>query len=383
MNFDYQMYFSSPEAIKIRDYFINLDLVDINNNNNKCPPKINNVNIEALSQKISVLTENSKEYKNIVSMLGTDEALKVIVSLLFRGFGWERDIYDTFNISSRLYVQKTLATLFKTNLLVKEKGIKLNQYYFEILFRIKDNQLRKALHQADIYFINQNFIKFCSLLTELFEYKFQTSDSFRFSVAGIIQDTKYFRQYYDMIMDEEHSLFEREHKTDDGLIYYTDTIKAKEFQKSITKARNELNIERLEKKSNTNLLSQQEKTQLVQLKEQNTALIQFKEERKVKKLKSYIEYNGKKISLKEYQNIQDKILKNDIEIENSKIIFEKEECLKPVKTIQGQFITGYKLTPESARQSEEEYVNLLKQTEEGRTEDQKAEAFLDSLGVGL
>lgn len=319
--YPHQLYFFTEEATKVREYFQSLNKVDINDNNNDVQEKQRKYNYEELAQKICVLSGHSQHYKSILSMIKTKEALKVIVALLFKGFGWKNEIYEDFNIASNVYVQNTLSTLHNLDLLYKEKGVKINQIYFEALEKMKGNNLRVSLHQAELYFINEDFIKFCSLLTDLFESKAKRSKSFRFSIGTVVNDSKNFLEKLDEIMDEELNLNERKKISPDGIVYYTETIKSKQFKKDMKKAIAELKLERLEAKEKQNLLTDQEKGQLALVRQSNNALVLYQGEeeedwlKKFKKTKkATITYNGEEVD--EAQLMQ-KIAEKDKIIENT------------------------------------------------------------------
>lgn len=313
---DYQLYFFTEQAIDIRAYFSGLLF---NNNNNNVHFNQNLFNFDELAQKIAVLTGKSECYKYINTMLRNDEALKVIMALLFKGFSWRNELYEHFNISSNLYVQNTLLTLQKLKLVVKEKGIKLNPIYFETIQKTKYGDIRKSLHQADIYFITQDFIKFCSLLKDLFEYKVKESEPFKFSLKGIIDDSSIFNKYYQDIMNEELTLLSRHHKTEDGLVYETDTIRSINFKKELKLAIAELKVEQLEHKQQAGLLTDQQNKQLALYKETQNPLALIPDEDVIthKKGKSTITYNGK---VYEDDSFLDEIKKQDKIIEESPTI---------------------------------------------------------------
>lgn len=327
--YSHQLYFFGEDSNSIRQYFQDLIKVAINNNINTNGHLEEYVyNYAELAQKIAVLTKNSKHYNNILSMLQTDEALKVIVALLFKGFGWRNEIYETFNISSKLYVETTLGTLQKISLLNKEKGIKLNHLFYEALTKIKNVNLGGSLSQADLYFINGDFIKFCSLVKDLFEFKARTSESFKFSLKSIIEDSQHFNDELDRIIDEESNQTSRKHFAN-GVYYETETIKSRQMKKDLKKAIAELKVEQLEAKEQQNLLSSSEAGQLAIYRESNNALAlipknelssdiqKFKKTRKPTSL-----YNDQECNA---EQIFDELKKQDQEIEKAETIIGKPE----------------------------------------------------------
>lgn len=365
--YSHQLYFFREESNKIRQYFEDLNLVTISNNNNTNGNLDEYVyNYAELAQKIAVLTKNSQHYNNIISMLKTDEALKVIVALLFKGFGWTNEIYESFNISSRLYVENTLGTLQKINLLNKEKGIKLNPIFYEALEKIKTTNLRNKLSQANLFFINEDFIKFCSLVKDLFEFKVRTSESFKFSLRSIIEDSKHFVERLDIIIEEEMSLNSRKHFSG-GIHYETETIKAKQMKKDLKKAVAEIKLERLEAKEQQNLLSNQEAGQLALVRESNNALALIPKNelssdienfRKTRKATAF--YNGQKCNVDEILAAQ---AKRDKEIEEAEIIIGVPEmACEPSIYDRGMFLSAEarkEFMQDSKPKSEDEKVDDL------------------------
>lgn len=235
-NFKDQFYFLSDEAVKIREYLSSLKEPDINNNNNINVQLNNSIyNYPELAQKVAVLTGKSQHYKNICVMLQTDEALKVILALLYKGFGWRNEIYETFNISSNLYVQNTLHTLHSLDLLTKSGGTELNDIFYDALLKIKNFNIGGGMQKAEIYYINEQFLKFCSLLKDLFEHKAKTSYSFINSLDKIIRDARWFNRELNKILDIELSL-NRRGRVSNGVYYETETIKRKKFNLEIQKA---------------------------------------------------------------------------------------------------------------------------------------------------
>lgn len=318
--YKHQLYFFSNDAENIRSYFSGLLFI---NNNNYSPLNSTMFNYDELAQKIAVLTKKSQNYNLIVKMLKTDDALKIIIALLFKGFSWRNELYEHFNISSNLYVQNTLLTLQNLNLLIKEKGIKLNPYYFEAVENTKDTQIRKSLHQADIYYITDGFVQFCSLLKELFEFKVNDNESFRFSLRQIIDDCKKFKAEYDFVMEEELGLMERKRRSPEGIVYHTKTIKGRMHEKELKKALAEMKFEQLENKEQQNLLTQEESGKLALIRASNNAMVLYQEEEnenllmKVKKLgKPITTYGGKEINFDPLEEIK----KQDKEIENAPTI---------------------------------------------------------------
>jgi len=373
--YSHQLYFFGEESKSIIDYFYNLIEVDINNNNNTNGHLEEYVyNYAELAQKIAVLTKNSKHYNNILSMLQTDEALKVIVALLFKGFGWRNEIYETFNISSKLYVETTLGTLQKISLLNKEKGIKLNHIFYEALTKIKNVSLGGALSQADLFFINEDFIKFCSLVKDLFEFKARTSESFKFSLKSIIEDSQHFVQQLDFIIDEELNQTSRKHFAR-GVHYETETIKAKQMKKDLKKAVAEIKLERLEAKEQQNLLSNQEAGQLALVRESNNALALIPKNelssdienfRKTRKATAF--YNGQECNVDEILAAQ---AKRDKEIENTETIIGKPE----MATEKSIFDNGVYLS-KAAREEWEE-------SSKPKSAEQEVDDLFASMGVNL
>ena len=317
--YSHQLYFFSDEAKEIRDYFGGLlyNTTTINDHQTK-----NLYNFDELSQKVAVLTQKSDCYKIINSMLKTENALKIVIALLFKGFSWTNELTNHFNISRKLYVTTTLHSLQKLNLIIKEKGIRLNPYYFEAIEKSNSVQIRKALHQTDMYYITDDFLKFCSLLKELFEYKVQESEAFRFSLRDIVEDAKKFQFFYDRIMDEETTLNEREHIADDGTLYVTETLRSKNIKKSLKIALNELKQEQLEAKEQQNLLSDHERGQLALIRESGTSLAVIEKDEQIekyKKLKKPLHtYNGEEI--RNPEKILEKQKKEDEQIEKAQTI---------------------------------------------------------------
>lgn len=331
--YPHQLYFFTEKAKEVRNYFENLLKVDINDNNKNVHEKQVKYNYEELAQKICVLTGHSQHYKNIHSMLKTKEALKVIVALMFKGFGWRNEIYEDFNIASNVYVQNTLATLHNLDLLYKEKGIKINHIFFETLEKMKGNNLRLSLHQAEIYFINDDFINFCSLLIDLFEFKSKRSKSFNFSISTVVKDSKNFMEKLDEIMTEELTKDERIRLSPSGVIYSTETIKSKQFKKELKQAVAELRVEKLEYKEKQNQLTEQEKGQLALVRQSNNALVLYQDQEKEEDWLSKFKktkrpttmYNGQEVNEK---HILEDLKKYDLEIEESQTIIGIPELTK-------------------------------------------------------
>ena len=215
-------------------------------------------------------------------------------------------------------------------MLVKEKGIKLNPYYFEAVENTKDTQIRKSLHQANIFFITEDFIKFCSLLKELFEFKIADNESFRFSLKQIIDDCKKFKFEYDNIMDEELNLMERKRRTDEGIIYNTKTIKAKVFEKELKKALYEVKLNALEHKEKQNLLTVKESGDLALLRDENKAL-QLYDEKNVESLLKKVKKKGKPITIYNCKEVDfdplEKIRQQDLEIEKAPTIIGNQKLV--------------------------------------------------------
>jgi len=324
--YSHQLYFFTDESKEVRNYFSGLlcNTTTINDHQIK-----NLYNYDELAQKIAVLTQRSDCYKIINSMLKTEESLKIIVALLFKGFSWTNELLNSFNISRKLYIVNTMHSLQKLNLLVKEKGERLNPYYYEALETSKSMQIRKALHQADMYYITKDFVKFCSLLKGLFEYKIAGSESFRFSLKDIIADAKKFQIFYDRIMDEELNLMERQKRTDDGILYFTNTIKSRNMKKELKQALAELKVERLEAKEAQQLLTQGEKNQLAIVRSENNALVIIGEDPEDQMLAAFrknkrptMTYNGQEIT---GLDVLDELAQRDKEIEEAETINGKPE----------------------------------------------------------
>lgn len=368
----HQLYFFSKEAEDIRLYFGGL----LYNTNTTNDHQIKNLyNFDELSQKVAVLTNHSDCYKIINSMLKTENSLKIIIALLFKGFSWTNEMINHFNISRKLYVVNTLHSLQKLNLIVKEKGERLNPYYFDALEMSKSLQVRKALHQTDMYYLTSDFIKFCSLLKDLFEYKIRESESFRFSLKEIVSDAKKFQYFYELVMDEELNQSEREHKTEDGIIYYTDTIKAKKLNREIKEAVAELKLETLKFKEKNHQLTNQERQQLSLVQSAKSALVLLDNENDLSKnikamRRGRAFYQGKEINLAKFEEEQrlydEKLDKSPAIIGNKEL--EKET---PV-TLSGIKIKGYYLSSEEIKKHLE--------SQSVRSEDDKALDFLNSLG---
>lgn len=371
--YKHQLYFFTDEAENIREYFSGLLFI---NNNNYSPLNSSMFNYDELAQKISVLTKKSQHYNLILKMLKTDDALKIVIAFLFKGFSWRNELYDHFNISSNLYVQNTLLTLQNLNLLVKEKGIKLNPYYFEAVENTKDSQIRKSLHQADIHYITEDYVKFCSLLKELFEFKVNDNESFRFSLRQIIDDCKKFKGAYDYVMEEELGLMERKRKTIDGITYHTKTIKARMHEKELKKALAEVKLEQLEAKERQNLLTEQESGKLALIRESNNALVLYQEEsnedilKKIKKLgKPITTYNGKEVN-EDPLELQRKL---DEEIEKAETIIGKPE----MQNEKSQFDNGLYLSASAIKEWEEEE----KRNNKPKTAEEEVDEIFGNLGI--
>lgn len=370
--YKHQLYFFSNDAENIRLYFSGLLL---NNNNNNSPLNSTMFNYDELAQKIAVLTNKSQKYNLIVKMLKTDDALKIIIALLFKGFSWRNELYDHFNISSNLYVQNTLLTLQNLNLLIKEKGIKLNPYYFEAVENTKSNQIRKSLHQADLLYITKDFVKFCSLLKDLFEFKVNENESFRFSLQQIVDDCKAFKDNYDFVMEEELSLMERTRKYD-GVVYHTETIKSKMRKKEIKQAIAELKLEQLEAKEQQNILTHKESGKLALIRSSNNALVLVEENenkdliKKVRKLgKPITTYNGKEINYDPLEEIR----KQDKEIEKAETIIGKPEMQNEISIYdEGMFLS---------RAAIKEWEENEPKVNKSKTAEDEVDDFFGSLGV--
>ena len=358
--YSHQLYSLHENSNEIRAYFNNLIKVSINNNNNNNGHQNEKIyNYEELAQKIAVLTNNSNNYNNIVSMLKTDEALKVIVALLFKGFGWHNEIYETFNISSKLYVERTLRTLQSLKLLIKEKGVKLNPIFYEALLKTKSHHIRKSLHQSELLFINEEYIEFCSLVKDLFEFKARTSSTFRFSLKTIIEDSEHFIKQLNWIIEDELEVNLRTHKTEDGIIYETETIKSKNFQKNLNAAMAEVKVEQLEAKEQNNLLSSSEKSKLALVRKTSNPLTILNSNSNIdnnkKDKKSIILYNGKQINSKNFNEIQNEFK----EFDKVKTIIGNLELATEKSIFDGGVFLSNKALQEFQPKSEEQKVEDL------------------------
>lgn len=358
--YEYQLFYFSEKAIKIRNYF---GVLFINNNNNKCTPNEDNYNFAELSQKISVLTKKSRHYNLINKMIANEEALKVIVALLYKGFGWTNEIYETFNISKKGYVQKTLHTLQTLNLIVKENGLKINPYYHEALEFSKDKNLSKSLHQSEIYYITNEFVEFCELLSDLITFKVNTSTPFKFSLKNIVEDAKIFEDIYMNILNQEKSQFLRTKKTNEGVEYQQETIKARELRKALLEFKQEL----LKSKNSLGLLTDYQKQELVVLSNQSSQLAIIDDQ-----VKSF--RKNKKAIISYTPQLKDDEYMNDEEMEKSELVVgDPTLANETAKTLNGQEIHGYYLSKKGL----EEYHKNSRQEDEF----QKGLDFLDSLEV--
>lgn len=320
--FNTQFYFFSEECIQIKNYFNQLyDKVVINNNNNNNDHfNEESFNYNKLAQQISVITNNSKHYKSIKAMIETDEALRVIVVLLFKGFSWTNEVLNDFNIDSKLYVVNTISTLKKLDLLTTSEGISLHPILFDAIKNSKSGEFRKSLHQAKIYFINPMFVKFCETLVELFEFKSKTTMGFSHSLMQTMKHSEIFSIQLREILEEELTQTTRRNIADNGMIYETDTILSQKINNNIKQALAEFKVEMLEQKQSQGLLTEQQNNQLTLYKETNNALAVFEEsepKKITKKGKPTITYNGK--TYKD-DSFLDAIKKQDKIIEKSKTI---------------------------------------------------------------
>ena len=351
----HQLYFFSKEAEEVRGFFQELNLVGINNNNNNNTHFIQNYfNYDELAQKICVLTKKSDKYNLVNSMLKTDDALKIIMALLFKGFSWRNELFNHFNVSHTMYIKKTLGTLQSLKLVVKEKGDSLNQYYFEAITKSTSYQTRKAIHQADMYYITKEFVEFCSLLKDLFKFKVEESTTFQFTLKAVINDAKKFEIFYNRIMEEEHTNYLRTKKDETGVIYQTETLKSKDSNKKILNGLSQFKKEILLEKKEKNLLSNSEKKQL-QLFEKKGSLAVLSEENPtlsniILNRNTTTTYNGENANFDEIMKKQ-----ADLDKEYEKIPLEigTPNFDKLVqKNIHGETISEYKLSKEGIKEYE-------------------------------
>lgn len=377
--YSHQLYFFTKEAQNVRDYFSGLLYNTTTTNGHQIK---NQYNYDELSTKIAFLTKKSDCYKLINSMVKTDDALKVILALLFKGFSWKNELFNHFNISRKLYVENTLHALQKLNLLVKEKGERLNVYYYEALETSNSLQIKKALHQADMYYITKDFVKFCSLLKELFEFKVARSEPFRFSLREVVSDAKKFQVFYDRIMEEETTLNERKHIADDGTLYVTETLKSKNIKKSVKIALNELKqekleakVKQLETKEAQQLLSNDEHKQLAVIRQAGSSLIIVGEDPQDKALEQFKKnkrattlYNGREVTGVDVLNEFDK---KDKEIEKAPTIIGKPEMASQTSI----FDNGMYLSAEARKEFLEDF--------KPKTAEEEVDDLFVSMGVGL
>jgi len=311
-----QFFFLSKEIDLVKTYFSGL----YNNNNINDHFNTNNYDFKKLAQQISVLTNNSQHYDSIMSMLKTDEALKVIIIFLFKGFSWNNEIYNEFDISSKLYIVNTIATLNKLDLLISEKGISLHPILYDSIKKTKGIDVRKSLHQAKIYFINPMFIKFCELLTPLFEFKIKNSINTKHSLYQTMINTKMFTKKLESVIYEESNQLTRHHQDDSGLIYETKTLKAIESKSIIKKALSEVKVEFLENKREEGLLTNKQ-SKLLQLVNTSKNSLCILEDPKInnRDKKNNIIYKNKIISKSEYDRlIQEQDEKDNIIAKSNK-----------------------------------------------------------------
>lgn len=364
--YHHQLHYFTNEAQEIRAYIKELNKVGIINNNNNTHFLKNIVDYDSLAQKICVFTEKSQHYEVVKKMLKTDQAISIILILLFKGFSWRNELFNHFNISHTLYVNNTLLTLSKLNLIDKEKGDEINRFFYEAINKSTSYQTTKALHQANLYYINKKFIKFCSMLKPLFEHIFKNTDSCKSSVSKVIRHCSLFERVYEGIINEEISADIRRYRTDDGVIYQIDTLRTTHNSKAIKNALTNAKIEILQKKEKQNLLTSEEKSMLADIKK--NSLVKFDEKYKnsiVSNRKMTIFYNGEEI------DFADKILeehaKKQKEIEEAPLQIGKIELINE-KTI---FDGGLYLSPTERMK----WVQI----EKPRTAEQEAEEFFAGL----
>jgi len=357
--YEKQLFIFSDEVKKAKSYF---SVLLFNNNNNNVHQIKDSFDYEELVHKICILTKQNKHYKLIKQLVKTDEALKVIVALLFKGFSWTREIYQEFNISSNLYVQNTLLTLQRLDLINKESGQKLHPILFDSMRKAKNGQIRKQLHQAEIFFITPEFIEFCTLLKPLFEARVNNSRSFRYSLENVIDSSKIFEKQYKEIIDQEETQFTRKEITDEGIEYETETLKAKEIKKAVA----EFRVELLEKKEAQKQLSEKEKGELAVIKENPLALIEKDNILTLDKAQI-------KRDLAEAERILTNQERIDQDIEQAPLTIG-EVNLRGKKLDSQYWGTSFKLSPQSAK----EYEELARQQEQEDNEDEGMK-FLNSL----
>jgi len=358
IKYSHQLFFLSKEVDKIKQYFIKLNKVVINNNNNNNDHfNQDGYNYDKLAQQISVLTNNSKHYNSIRCMINTDNALMIIIALLFKGFSWTNEILNDFSIDYKMYVVNTIATLKKLDLLISDDGVSLHPILFDAIKQSKNSHFRKSLHQAKIYFITPLFIRFCETLTDLFEYKLKNSSNFRHSLSQIIKHSDIFNNKMNKILYDEETLSYRNHQSEEGVPYITPTLRTKYFQKLLLEVNNNKNKDIVLTNTNKSII----------LSKDQIDIINFK-----KTYRPTTEYNSKKLTEEEYNNIILKRMEYDNEINECDIIKGDSKITNQIpRDINGKEIKSMFLSKKEA----------AKWIEPIKTENEKVLDFLSSLEV--
>jgi len=350
-----QLYFLSDEVKCIKSHFS----VHYNNNNNE--HFIEDLyNYDKLAQQICVITKKSQHYKNVKIMLETDEALKVIIALLFKGFSWNNELLKDFNVDQNNYVQNTLRTLRKIDVLVSVDGKNVHHILFDAIKKSKSGDFRKALHQANLYFINPLFVKFCECLKDLFEHKLQTSMNFKHTLRQTIEHSQYFVNELERIMNIEQTQLSRYEKSEDGVVYEVDTIKSINFQKDLKEAIAEHKLNLLQKRRDDGTLTHHQSRELDLVTTQNSSLALIPEDdismyKRTKKVCTTI--NGKLMNEIEIKDFIEKQKLNDISISRSKTIIGDQKLASQTiseiwqQPVSGLYISKKALMEEGLRES--------------------------------
>jgi hypothetical protein len=380
----HNQYIFSNEGKELRDRLGSLLSIYIDYRE---PNNIHKIDTKVLTRNICNNLGKPELYSDLIQVIEQPEALKVLLVFFLKGFSWIGELYTRFNISRKFFVDKSVNTLKKHLLLLKESGEDINFHYFEIIKKCNQEQFRQSLSQAQFLFVTPDLIKLGFELLEYYEYLIKSNLTIGKTLQSTIKSTLIFIQEFERIREEEETLFTRIHKTDNDLIYETETKRSIDFQAELKAVALEFKQEKLIEKQQQEQLSQKENTALALV---NSELSIINENKSLAKISPEIEqfnknkhatitHNGKQYTSSEYEQIEQQRRFEDQELENTPTIIGKPELCLEVPMMQNKPFISLYLTPKGLNN-----LDLSHEPKpEPKTEGDKADAFLDSLFMGV
>jgi len=189
---------------------------------------------------VRVSSNNFKrDFGNKKEVLKDLEENKVLLVLFFKGFSWQKELENEFNISNSV-ISKSISRFEKQGFIISKDFFSLDLDLQECVKRLSSAYKNSIRVQPKIYTLSVEGREYAEDIVEFYKLEAKNNSSLKSTIKFIQDKTRAYEKLMKKFNEEEDKMLYRKRVSDKGIVYETKTKRIRDFEKAIRIAKSEV-----------------------------------------------------------------------------------------------------------------------------------------------